>query len=189
MVKKITPFLKCCSRFQWDNVLVLYNLCISNRKGAIVSIICQELLRLRQTGKPLFPRVLKTSETTLIIAKSCQENTIGERTAGEWDVHLAISENWTWRKEHKPDNTDDFEYKYKKYKHTLYVITIAWICTQFLSSQDFKVLFIYVISFIFSASLWNNKDRYNHPHVADRGKWGVERWLHLLGMLRYKSDF
>lgn len=145
MVKKIIPFLECFGGF--------------NETTCWSSIICASLLEKMPSlvssaknypgwdklGKTLFPPGSWKHLRTLIIAKSCQENTTSEETVGEWNVHLAISENWTWRKEHKRDNTDDFECKHKKCKHTLCVIMIAWICRVFLSSQDFKVLFIYVI--------------------------------------------
>lgn len=68
----------------------------------LVSVICTSLLRyhhhyltrirLSYTGQNIFSQVLKNSETTLIIAKSCQENKVKEQLEKEKYFHPAISE-------------------------------------------------------------------------------------------------
>ena len=191
--EKLIPFLDCGRRSPWDNGLALCNLSISVRED-------RPSLALPAKNHPgwvilnktlFFPTVWKNIWDNILNCRILsREYNIGEGTRGEWDVHLAISENWTWRKECKRDilmaPVTSIRYM-KKYKHTLFIM-MAWIYTVFILPR-LQSTFIYVISFIFSASLWSCKHRYNHPHVADGKKWGVEKLLLLLMTFRHKSGF
>jgi hypothetical protein len=56
---------------------------------------------------------------------------------------------------------------------------IAWIYTVLILPR-LQSTFTYIISFIFSASLWSSKDTYNYPQVTDGKKQEIEKLLFLV---------
>ena len=64
---------------------------------------------------------------------------------------------------------------------------IAWIPTVLIQPR-LQSAIPNAISFVFSASLWSGEDRYNHPPVADRERWGVKKFLLAVMMLWHESD-